>query len=190
MIENKNYGPFIAAIVFLLVAVFIFIFFDAFDLKKEGEVTIGRREELKEMKDKYFYRDSVLNYLGWTRNEIELRHGKPDIISPHYLGGDEYYYKKLNMTFVFSSNEGVVNNFFLYPGAKILNVEVGMTFEEIKTILGEPHEEGFSEYDGEYIMIYMFGDIINNEGEVELWINKEKEGGPTNRIDVFWKKYW
>ncbi len=190
MIENKNYGPFIAAAVFLLVAVVIFITFNDFNIKEESGITLERKEELRDMKDKDFYKDNVLNYLGWTKNEIELKNGKPDEVSPHYLGGDEYYYDKIKTTFVFSGEEGVVNNFFLHPEAKILGIEVGMTFNEIKEVLGEPKEEGFSEYDGEYIMIYIFGDVVRGEGELELWINKEKEGGPTNRIDVFWKKYW
>lgn len=190
MIENKNYTPFIAAIIFLFIAVVIFLTFNDFSPKENNKITFERKEEIRKMKNKDFYKDNLLNYLGWTKEEIELRHGKPNKVTPHYLGGEEYYYEKLKTSFVFSGEEAVVNNLFLYPGASVLGVEVGMTFNKIKDILGKPEEEGFSEYDGEYIMIYRLGDIIRDEGEVELWINKEKEGGPTNRIDVFWKKYW
>ncbi len=190
MIENKNYAPFIAAGVFLLIAIAIFMTFDSFPTKEENGITFERKKEIRDMKDKDFYKDNILSHLGWTKNEIELRYGKPNTTAPHYLGGEEYYYKKLNTTFVFSKEEEVVNNFFLYPEAEILGVKVGMTFKEIIEILGKPEEEGFSEYDGEYVMIYRLGDILYGEGEVELWINKEREGGPTNRIDIFWKKYW
>jgi len=156
----------------------------------ENKTLEGRRKELEEMKDKDFYSDPVLLHLGWTKEEIMEKYGTPDNIYPHYLGGEEFYYENKAVIFVFTGDEGVVNNLYLYPRTEILGIRVGMTFDEIEAILGKPRFRGFDDFSGGYMLTYFLGDQTESLGELELWITAESENSPTERIDVLWKKYW
>ncbi len=190
MIERKNYGTFIAAFLFLITAVVVAFTMDDIIFYGGEDVDRERKEELESMKEGDFYNDRVLRYLGWSKQEVSFRHGEPDMTTPHYVGGEEYHYDRLSKTFVFAGEEGVVNSFYLRPGARIMGVEVGMSFPEVREVLGEPEEHWFSEIDGEYVMLYFFGEEVLGGAEVELWVNSKEKEGETNRIDVFWKKYW
>jgi len=154
----------------------------------ENKIFEGRRKELEEMKDKDFYNDSLLQHLGWTKEEIIEKYGTPDNIYPHYLGGEEFYYEAV--IFVFTGDEGVVNNLYLYPGAEVLGIKVGMTFDEIENVLGKPRFRGFDDFSGGYMLTYFLGDKTESLGELELWIDAESEKGRTKTITVLWKKYW
>ncbi len=148
-----------------------------------------RRMELEEMKDKEFYEDEFLNHLGWVKDELTTKHGSPDSKKEHYLGGHELYYEDMNATFVFFGDEGVVNNIYLHPGAEFMGTKVGMTFDEIENILGEPVNRGFDEHAREYTMYYSLGDSTEYGGELEVWISTEEEDGPTDQFSLLWKKY-
>ncbi len=151
-----------------------------------------RRQELEEIKDKDFYEDSLLVHLGWTEKEIVNKYGEPNDVRPHYLEGKEFYYEDLSAAFIFSGSERVVNNLYLYPGAEALGVRVGMTFNEIEDVLGQPRYRGLdSSYEDErYIMNYFLGEQTEGGGQLELWIDAREAEGASQKIDVLWKKYW
>lgn len=157
----------------------------------EEEPTEERMAEIEAMKDKEFYEDDVLENLGKTKKKLVEEYGEPDeIMTVDAAGGEKFYYKDKNLSFIFAGEEGVVNNLYLYPGAEILGIKVGMTFNEIEEILGEPKFRGPSDmYEG-YIMAYFLGDVSEALGELELWIKAEYENYPSERIEVLWKKFW
>jgi len=149
-----------------------------------------RVAEIEGMKDKSFYEDPVLDNLGKTTREVIEEHGEPDSVNAHYLGGTEFHYDGLPVSFVLAGEEGVVNNLYLNSGAEILGTEIGMTFSEIEDVLGEPEFVGFDREYGEYVSVYFLGEKGAGIGELELWFSSSSEDDPTNSASVFWKKYW
>lgn len=57
-------------------------------------------------------------------------------------------------------------------GAEVFDVEVGMTFEEIKDILGNPSDEGYNDHDGIYFISY-------EVGSHNLYFDSSSKDGPT-----------
>ncbi|GEM_PF-1448601 len=153
------------------------------------EISKERKREIEEKKDKDFYEENIIEYLGWTEKDFVEKHGRPDRVTQHYLGGEVFHYEEMNMSLLFSK-EGVVSNISLSSGAEVLGVEVGMTFNQIKEILGEPtYGPDIDEHDGDYFMNYFLGDKTEDLGELELWISADERDGKTTRIDILWKKY-
>ncbi len=189
--DNKKYIIIGVVVVLLLSLVIYFESREEVEVEDQEEVVLDeRREELEEMKDKDFYKDSLLNHLGWTKEEVIKKHGEPDEIESHYLDGEGFHYNDLSTMFIFAGEEEVVNNLYLYPGAEILGIRVGMIAEEIESVLGEPRSKGFDPAYGKYTMTYFLGEQGEGLGELELWIDMEDEEAPSERIDVLWKKYW
>ncbi len=193
--DKKKYIVIGAAAVIVLLFVAFYFTKDREEvdiLPEEDVITQERKEELESMKDKDFYEDPVLTNLGKTEIEIVEKYGEPDEThpAPYYYAGKTLYYEDINTAFVFTGEEGVVNNIFLYPGAETLGIQVGMTFDEIEGVLGEPEFRGLDEMSGQYLLTYFLGEEEDGQGELELWIDAKEEDGPTNRIDVLWKKYW
>ncbi len=189
--DNKKYITIGVVVVFILSLVIYFRGREEVVVDDQEEIVLDeRRQELEEMKDKDFYGDFLLNHLGWTKGELVEKYGEPDETNPHYLGGEGFYYNDLSTKFVFSGEEGVVNNLYLYSGAEILGIRVGMTTEEIEDVLGEPRSKGFDPAYGKYTMTYFLGEQRDGSGELELWIDMEDEKAPSERVDVLWKKYW
>jgi len=188
--DKKKYITLGVTIIFLFSLFIYFTVREEIDLDKEEVVSEERREELEEMKDKDFYKDPLLDHLGWTKKELIERHGEPDIVEPHYYGEEKIYYNNLRTGFILSREERVVNILYLYSEAQILGIKVGMNASEIESVLGEPRIKG-EDYGGEvYIMTYFLGDQREDLAELELWVYMQDEEGPSERIKVFWKKYW
>jgi hypothetical protein len=154
----------------------------------------------------YVYEDRVVAHLGMSREEIIKSYGQPtseyDIGGP---GGTALYYRYLNLTFIFAGQDEVVNNIDLHRGAQIFGVKIGMSFDEINSILGEKfdhiykhmqniflyqevgevyYEEylashGYSPYN---VFYYLFG--------IDLWFHADSADGPTNEATLRWKAYW
>jgi len=137
------------------------------------------------------YEDPVLSHLGMSKEDVIDKYGEPgfegDIGGP---GGKEFFYEEKNISFIFAGDEGVVNNLRIFPEKEILEVEVGMKFEEIIEVLGEPREMGFDSYTGRYTLVYFLGEELNGMGEVEVWFSASEEGASTEEAEIFWKKYW
>ncbi len=154
------------------------------------QVSAERLAELQEMKDKDFYEDSLLDNLGRTAQEVVDVYGAPTEVSDHYLGGEELYYEDLSARFVLAGEEGVVNNLYLTEGAEIWDVEIGMTFDEIEEVLGEPEFRELDAAYGEYILVYFMGEKTETLGELEVWFFAPSQEASTEHASVLWKKYW
>ncbi len=141
--------------------------------------------------EKEIYKDPVLTHLGMSDEEIFDLYGEPGreekIGGP---GGKEFFYEEEGISFIFAGESDVVNNMRVLPGKELMGVEVGMTFDEIVEILGEPVQRGFDAYSGRYSLIYFLGKNLNGMGEVELWFSASSDDAPTSQAEIFWKKYW
>ena len=139
------------------------------------------------------YNDPVLKYLGWEKRDILDLFGEPDIQdSIGGPGGEFLYYEKENISFIFAGFDEVVNNLDLFPGAKVLGIEVGMTFGQIEEIWGEPFYRGWDDYIGSYTIIYWLGEIREEEmlAEIEMYFDASADDAPTEFLGIRWKKYW
>jgi len=153
--------------------------------------------DIKEKTDFYagdsFYKDPVLQYLGWSQEDIIELYGEPDIRGliggP---GGEFLYYGEKNISFIFAGEDEIVNNLKLFPGGEVLGVQVGMSFNEIEEILGPPRDRGYDEHDGCYSMVYWLGEEKNDLGEIEIYFHavSDNANAPTESVMVLWKKYW
>jgi hypothetical protein len=147
-----------------------------------------------------FYNDPVLKYLGWKQKDILDLFGEPDIKKEiGGPGGESFYYTAENISFIFAGfeegvkkEERVVNNLDLFPGAKVLGIQVGMTFDEIEKIWGEPFDRGYSDYIENYTLVYWLGEKREKEmeGEIEMYFDAPADDSPTELLGVRWKKYW
>lgn len=140
-----------------------------------------------------FYKDPVLKNLGLSKEKVIRKYGNPDKeggMSESEYERDFFFYEKENVSFFFDKEAGVVSNIEVYPGTNILGVVVGMTFNEIEKILGDPQEKGYNFHDNNYTLSYFLGEKTEGMGEVEVWFSAEEEDGETEMAKVLWKKYW
>ncbi|MDP2967012.1 MAG: hypothetical protein Q8N87_01220 [bacterium] len=138
-----------------------------------------------------FYNDAVLQYLGWNQEDIIELYGEPDIRGTiPGPGGEFLYYRDEKISFIFAGEDKVVNNLELFPGGKVLGIQVGMTFNQIEEILGPPRWRDYDPHGNCYSMVYWLGEEQDNMGEVELWFCAASDSAPTESVMVLWKKYW
>jgi hypothetical protein len=146
-----------------------------------------------EMREKEFdiYSDDTLQYFGTEKTDIIDKYGNPDyadkIGGP---GGDIFIYKDEKIGFIFAGDGSVVNNLELFPGREFLGVEIGMTFDEIIEVLGFPRSRTYDHYDDDYTMVYYLGEKIGGMGEIEIWFSAKADDAPTEKAQIFWKKFW
>ncbi|MCX6759251.1 MAG: hypothetical protein NT012_01680 [Candidatus Nealsonbacteria bacterium] len=141
-------------------------------------------------KDASFYDDQVLQYLGKQLEDIMELYGEPDIRGTiPGPGGEFLYYREKNISFIFAGDEKVVNNLELFPGGKVLGVQVGMSFDEIEQVLGPPRWRDYDPHGDCYSMVYWLGEEQNDMGEVEMWFCAASNDAPTKSVMVLWKKY-
>jgi hypothetical protein len=137
------------------------------------------------------YDDPVLQYFGEKKDDIIRRYGKPDfqgeIGGP---GGDLYLYEDKKISFIFAGGSDVVNNLEIFTGKEFLGVKIGMTFDEIVNVLGDPRERGYDPYEDDYTMVYYLGKEKDGMGEIEVWFSAKEDSAPTTKAQIFWKKYW
>jgi ABC-type branched-subunit amino acid transport system substrate-binding protein len=155
------------------------------------------------------FKDPFFENLGLTSEALEKKYGPTKNYYNEALGSaEEYYYSDLRITFAFGGYADEVNNIFMYSGSQqLMGFKVGMTFGEIKDILGEPWSEGYDEYlsqhgKGPYYLYYgldQFGRILEIDrtdrlsiviAPIELYLFARDEGLITNEAAILWKAYW
>lgn len=90
--------------------------------------------------------ENVFSYIGLTKNDILNKFGQYDYIGD-YEESEYWEYNNSPIVFLFT-NDGKVMCLIAYKGANINGAIVGMTFSEIKSILGEPTREGVKHWGG------------------------------------------
>lgn len=106
--------------------------------------------------------DPLFDLLSKNKSEIIKIFGEPDEID-YWSGAEYFYYEDHLMLLYFGSNNKHnngenVTGIHLLPNGKIMGVTVGMTFEQIKKVLGVPYSEGYNEMDGSYSLAYKIGE--------------------------------
>ncbi len=187
-VGKKEIIVFFIAIAFL--SFLLIIFRDDSEITEmEGSVLSQERvRELEELKKESFYDEDFIENLGWTEEEISDMYGEPDEIRDDLYGEIEFYYEELNVSFIFSRDDNIVVNLFLYPGAEVFNIEVGMTFDEIEDFLGRPYFRGHDLEKGGYSMNYFFSQQDDSNKGLDIWIEAQDDNSPTRGMIVSWKR--
>jgi len=139
--------------------------------------------------------DSALNLLGKNFSEIKEVIGEPaEEGSSNWYGPHNYISYEFNEGIVrFNSPQGLENNIavsiILSSKQKILGARVGMSFSEIKNVLGDPSRGPEQGKNGLYYMDYYFGKINNQVPEIVISFSAEKIDGPTVDAFIKWEAF-
>ncbi len=139
--------------------------------------------------------DSALNLLGKNFSEIKEVIGEPaEEGSSNWYGPHNYISYEFNEGIVrFNSPQGLENNLavsiILSSKQKILGARVGMSFSEIKNVLGDPSRGPEQGKNGLYYMDYYFGKINNQVPEIVISFSAEKIDGPTVDAFIKWEAF-
>lgn len=139
--------------------------------------------------------DPVLSLLGKSFNEIKQVLGEPDDQGyGDWLGPHQYLLYESEKGFIqFCSPEsnvsGIVISIFLGEGLAVLGAKIGMSFQEIADILGEPDlgpEIGMDNY---FYADYFSGEIINGVPEIFISFVASSMDSPTKYALVKWEAF-
>lgn len=156
-------------------------------------VTASASDERMQMK-KQLMKHPLIAFLGMKEAEIKNRYGEPEEIG-NWKGAQYYSYStQHDMLFFFAEDlPGVVIGISYFGTEEILGTRVGMTMDEIKSILGNADNEGFdNDYTPpEYSYYYKFTglNILANSGrkDLELVFYTSSPQDPINYVDIFCK---
>ena len=136
----------------------------------------GREEYIEATTWRTLGTDPVMSLLGQDLDEIERLLGSPDEQGyddwrgPHYY--TTFHHEKGAMRIFFP--EDIENRFavsiILGPGRQVLGVKVGMSFEEIETMLGAPDFGPERGMDDLYYIDYYFGEVLD-DGMPEVFVS-------------------
>jgi hypothetical protein len=135
----------------------------------------------------------MINFLGKSFDEIKQVLGEPEEQGYGSLPGTHYYmvfrHKEGAIRFISPEDieDKIVVGIFLGENQEILGVKVGMTFSEIKNILGVPDFGPELGIDNLYYMDYFFGDMENQIPEVFLSFSSDTINSPTHEAIVKWE---
>ena len=142
-----------------------------------------------------FPADSAITLLGKGLHEIVHILGEPkeqgysNYHGPHYFllyGTTEEYIQ-------FCSPKGLEDkaavSIILTGKESVLGTKVGMTFSEIKNILGEPDFGPELDQSNAYYMSYYFGDIKNQVPEYFISFSAETPDAPVYEIFIKWEGF-
>ncbi len=139
--------------------------------------------------------DSALSLLGKNFSEIKEVLGKPgDEGSSNWYGPHNYISYEFNKGRVrFNSPQGLENkpavSIILSGKHSILCARVGMSFSEIKNVLGKPSFGPEQGMDGLYFMEYFLGNTNNGTPEIVISFSAEKIDGPTMEAFIKWEGF-
>lgn len=109
--------------------------------------------------------------LGDNRDKVLELYSMPDEVGM-FEGSNYYAYDSEHIVFYTGIFDDILYSIGLMEGAEVFDVEVGMTFEEIKDILGNPSDEGYNDHDGIYFISY-------EVGSHNLYFDSSSKDGPT-----------
>jgi hypothetical protein len=139
--------------------------------------------------------DSVLSLLGKPFSEIQEILGEPDEQGyGDWIGPHNYILYNSNKSFIyFSSPESeekkIAVSILLGPGLGVLDARVGMSFQEIIGILGEPDLGPGPGMDNYYYADYFGGETNNGVPEIFISFVAYSKDSPTKYALVKWESY-
>jgi Leucine-rich repeat (LRR) protein len=159
--------------------------FENFLTSKSKLDQLQQKEKTANYSDSYNYQllkgyiepmttENIFSCIGLTKNDILNKFGQYDVDEGDAEGCYGWVYKNLPITFSFGGNDKVVN-LFAFEGANINGAIVGMTFSEIKSILGEPITEKLVIGEGGYYKKYM-SYSYNNMYTIEFYSSADSDG--------------
>lgn len=144
----------------------------------------------------YMYeRDPALDLLGNSFVKIKKAMGEPDEQGYSNWNGPHNYmlYNHKDGTIIFCSPEDMDTktavSIILGDGQEILGAEIGMTFEEIKDILGIPDSGPKPGMDNLYYMDYYFGEKIDGVPEIFISFSADTIDGETRDVFIKWEAF-
>lgn len=120
-----------------------------------------------------------LAYFGRSMDEIKAVLGEPGD-QGFFQGAEYFFYRDVGLALFFwsaSGEENLVRSIQLSKGGELAGIRVGMTFAEIKAILGAPVYEGYSEYEENYALVCDYG-------QYRLFFSADTIDGPTTTVRV------
>ena len=136
--------------------------------------------------------DPVIGLLGMRFEEIKGTLGEPDdqgydeVFGPNnymHYGVGEGFMRFLSPA---SIEDPIALSIILGPGQEILGVEVGMSFDEITSLLGSPDSGPELGMDDTYYMDYFLGEIDYGVPDIVVSFSAECPSCPT--LDAFVKR--
>lgn len=180
---------------FTLLFLFVVTLLLVLSNEPRGNVIYSKSEKVESIEIStvdLFQKDPVMNFLGKSFDEIKQVLGEPEEQGYGNWSGPHYYmhfrYKEGVIRF-FSPEEienRIVVSIFLGEDQEVLGVKVGMTFSEIKNILGVPDYGPELGLDNLYYMDYFFGEK-NQMPEVFLSFFSDTINSPTNVAFLKWE---
>ncbi len=141
-----------------------------------------------------FEKESVLNLLGKSFDEIRQVLGEPDEHGhSDWLGPHNYIlYQNREGVIRFCSPESIdmiAISIILGPGQEVLGAKVGMLFPEIIDILGTPDFGPELDIDNLYYMVYSLGEINHQTPEVLISFSAVEINSPTHDVFIKWEAF-
>lgn len=144
--------------------------------KQESKLSDEKKKEEDSSQTKT--NNDMVQYLGKTKADVVAALGEPDIFG--FAEGWRMVYDDLKVFFCLSDEEGTVLS-IRFRG-EVFGVKEGMTYDEVKAILGNPEGEEVSGQDGTtYLMFYS----INNYG---LTCELTSKDGDVYSMEVYKKE--
>lgn len=142
-----------------------------------------------------FEKDPLIKLLGKSFDEIKQVLGEPDEHGYSEWLGPHYYilFRNKKGAVRFCSPEPMENkiavSIILGPGQEVLGVKVGMSFLEIKDILGTPSSGPDLSMDNQYYMDYFLGETGNQIPEIFLSFIADAVDSRTQEAFIKWEGF-
>jgi len=138
---------------------------------------------------------SALDFLGLSFKEVQSLLGEPDTEGFSYLLGPHNYieYDLVAGPVLFCSPSGIENklavSILLGGEHEVLGARVGMSFAEIRSIIGEPDFGPELGIDNRHYMDYHIGESSSGTPQILISFSAESINGPTKDVFLKWEAF-
>jgi len=142
-----------------------------------------------------FENDPVVQLIGKSFDDIKQQLGEPhEYGASNWLGPHNYilyHYKDGYIHFGSPGSEenSIATSIIIGPGQEVLGARVGMDFQEIVAILGEPDFGPELGLDNQYYMGYHWGELSDQVPEYYISFTADNIDAPTRDIFIKWEGY-
>ena len=140
--------------------------------------------------------NEIAALLGKSMEEIMELYGEPELIDFYSASWYHSYIDSHGILFYYSeelAEEDIVVGISLVKDSDILGTRVGMTVSEVKSILGNPFDEGYDEAYSPpyYLLCYLFEGVhqcgIKGRQDVEIYFYASSPDAAVEYIDIYCK---